>query len=340
MRKHRVLFGLLLLGLVARPTAPTVAAVFVRASARVGRSISAALPARLDGARLLAALQRLPSRPFISHVARVPLTLRGPDGAALTRRLHPQGMSLDARQQRIYLTAVELRGVLGIGGGRALLFELDFRGRQLRAVQLSREGDVFHPGGIDHDAATGQLVTPIAAYYPGGTAQLVAITPATLKSQRLHRVADHLGFTVALGAGRYLAGSWDSTSLYVLGAGHAQPLCELANPTPGGTAHQDGQALVPGVAVLGGYSPTWPRTFSGLDIVRVRAGSCTLDVLRSLRWSISSSLLSAQGRSPLENATFLWAGPRGAVYLLSAADDQHSTAAGGAALDLYRLEAR
>lgn len=224
---------------------------------------------------------------------------------------HPQGFA--AAGEVLFLSSVEIiepteRFPSPQGGydrtpgkGRGHLFKMGRDGRLLGQVELG-EGDIYHPGGIDHDGRW--LWVPVAEYRPDSASIVYRVDPGTLEATAVLRVRDHIGGAVFDPATRTLHGvSWGSRRFY------AWPLDEALAPVePDRPAeprlnpshyvdYQDCALAPPGRMLCSGVSehrpdPSAPKwSLGGLDLVDLAAGR-PLHQVPVLLWTDSGEAMT------------------------------------------------
>ena len=166
------------------------------------------------------------------------------------------------------------------GKGRGHLFKMARDGRLLAQVELG-EGDVYHPGGIDHDGRW--LWVPVGEYRPNSASIVYRVDPATLAAEPVLRVRDHIGGIVRDPETNRLHGvSWGSRRFYTWQLDEAGKVLDPeARPTLNPSHYVDYQdcAYVGGRRMLcSGVSeyrpdPARPKwALGGLDLVDLDAG--------------------------------------------------------------------
>jgi len=188
---------------------------------------------------------------------------------------HPQGMLRIG--DRLYLSSVEIierttryeapRDGMDRTPGRGAghLYEVDAEGRLLRTLTAG-EGDIYHPGGIDHDGT--HIWMPVAEYRPNSRSIIYRVDPATMRAEEVFRVPDHIGGLVMDRASSTLHGvSWGSRRFYTwpLGA-DGRPTNIEATPRPNPSHYvdyQDCKSVGAGLALCSGLNAYRPRGPSG-----------------------------------------------------------------------------
>lgn len=164
------------------------------------------------------------------------------------------------------------------GQGRGHLFRMSRDGRLLGQTVLG-EGDVYHPGGIDHDGRW--LWVPVAEYRPDSASILYRIDPATLAAAEIARVRDHIGGLLHdPSTGRLHGVSWGSRRFYTWTLEGERVVGEpkvTANPSHY-VDYQDCALVTPARALCSGVAEHRPDpsarkwALGGLDLVDLDAG--------------------------------------------------------------------
>ncbi|HET6519226.1 MAG TPA: DUF6454 family protein [Geminicoccaceae bacterium] len=238
---------------------------------------------------------------------------------------HPQGLAKVG--DALFLSSVEVNeptrrygrprpGGMDRSAGRGVghLFKLDLGGRLLDRIALG-EGDVYHPGGIDHDGR--HVWVPVAEYRPNGRSIVYRVDPATMRAAEAFRYPDHIGCVACDTDGGALHGaSWGARRFYAWrlpgdGSGVADadiPPDALGRPNPCHYIdYQDCRYVGGGLAIcsgLGEYRPVQggpPLALGGMDLV-------------DLRWvrpvhQVPVELWTEDGRPMTRNP--VWTEPRG-----------------------------
>lgn len=138
---------------------------------------------------------------------------------------HVQGICVEAN--RLYLTSVDRtarRGILSV-------YELP-SGRLLRSIDL-QQGDLFHPGGLDHDADS--LWIPVAEYRPNSRTVVQRRSKQTLELLSSFEIPDHIGALAASPTELTLV-NWDARHFYTTTL-DGRITAKRPNPNP--TRYQD-----------------------------------------------------------------------------------------------------
>lgn len=210
------------------------------------------------------------------------------------------------------------------GKGRGHLFKMDREGRLLGQVELG-EGDIYHPGGIDHDGR--RLWVPVAEYRPNSASIIYRVEPETLAATEVLRVRDHIGGVVFDPATRTLHGvSWGSRRFYawqldeqLVPQAADQPSEPRLNPSHY-IDYQDCALVPPGRMLCSGVSeyrpdPAAPKwSLGGLDLVDLATGR-PLHQVPVLLWT-------ASGEAMTRNPVFGEPTPQGLRALFMPEDDR------------------
>lgn len=164
------------------------------------------------------------------------------------------------------------------GEGRGHVFRMSRDGRLLGQAVLG-EGDVYHPGGIDHDGLW--LWVPVAEYRPNSASILYRVDPATLAPVEIARVRDHIGGLLHdPSTGRLHGVSWGSRRFYTWKLEGDRVTGEpvvTANPSHY-VDYQDCALVSPARALCSGVAEHRPNpsarkwALGGLDLVDLDAG--------------------------------------------------------------------
>lgn len=116
---------------------------------------------------------------------------------------HVQGIVVDG--DRLYVTSVDRDAHKG------LLSEFSLpSGKLTRTVEI-QQGDLYHPGGLDHDATS--LWIPVAEYRANSRAVIQRRSKKTLEVLSSFEVPDHIGALALSPESAYLV-SWDARVFY------------------------------------------------------------------------------------------------------------------------------
>ncbi len=138
---------------------------------------------------------------------------------------HVQGIVVDG--DRLYVTSVDRTARKG------LLSEFTLpSGRLIRTVEI-QQGDLYHPGGLDHDATS--LWIPVAEYRPNSRASIQRRSKQTLELISSFELPDHIGALALSPDALYLA-NWDARIFYRYT--HTGKLLSKS-PNPNSTSYQD-----------------------------------------------------------------------------------------------------
>jgi hypothetical protein len=235
---------------------------------------------------------------------------------------HPQGLAIVG--DRLFLSAVEVVN-RELGRGRGHLFELDFKGRLRRQIQLGA-GPEYHPGGIDFDGTW--IWVPVAEYRPDSASTVYRVHPATMESNRVFDFDDHLGAIVCDKGDRRLVGvNWGARRFYQWELQDAGSPSALDVPTQASNGnfyidYQDGQSLPgTGLALFGGLGRV-----SANEAQEFVLGGLELVDLRELRakHQLPVALRAPSGRSMLQNPFAVEPGKTGLRFYFIP-DDHDST---------------
>ncbi|MBI4893059.1 MAG: hypothetical protein HY821_20720 [Acidobacteria bacterium] len=116
---------------------------------------------------------------------------------------HVQGIVVDG--DRLFVTSVDRAARKGLLSEFALP-----SGKLLRTVEV-QQGDLFHPGGLDHDATS--LWIPVAEYRPNSRASIQRRSKKTLDLISSFEVPDHVG-ALALSPDALILANWDARTFY------------------------------------------------------------------------------------------------------------------------------
>jgi hypothetical protein len=119
---------------------------------------------------------------------------------------HVQGILVDEKAQRVYVTSVDRQSRKGF----LMEYELP-SGKQLRSIEIQQDGERFHPGGFDADDKSFWI--PVAEYKRNSSAVIQKRNRQTLALEASFPVTDHIG-CVAIAKNRLYGGNWDSKQIY------------------------------------------------------------------------------------------------------------------------------
>ena len=153
---------------------------------------------------------------------------------------HVQGIVVDG--DHLYVTSVDRDAHKG------LLSEFSLpSGKLTRTVEI-QQGDLYHPGGLDHDATS--LWIPVAEYRANSRAVIQRRSKKTLELLSSFEVPDHIGALALSPESVYLV-NWDARDFYNYSlAGRLLS----KSPNPNETRYQDIK-FREGVVVTSGLHP-------------------------------------------------------------------------------------
>ena len=201
---------------------------------------------------------------------------------------HVQGIVVDG--DHLYVTSV------GRDARKGLLSEFSLPSGELIGSVEIQQGDVFHPGGLDHDATS--LWIPVAEYRANSRAVIQRRSKKTLELISSFEVPDHVGGLALATASVHLV-NWDARDFYSYSL-DGKLLSK--SPNPNGTRYQDIK-FRDGMLIASGLNP---KPTSGGAVEWLKPG--TLSSTRRLEFQLTDR------GTPLNNEGMDLVGDR--LYLL------------------------
>ncbi|MBP7843583.1 MAG: hypothetical protein KA116_02105 [Proteobacteria bacterium] len=159
---------------------------------------------------------------------------------------HPQG--LVKVEDHFFLTTVDK------DGQRGFIYKFHINDKTIvfdAQKDLTLSDGQYHPGGIDFDSQSGELVTAVAQYKANSISTLIRINPNTLEFREISKINDHIGtLFIANKSSQIIGFNWDAIGSYQLEVNNDPLKNPQANPKSSDKAYQDCKSINGGTCAI------------------------------------------------------------------------------------------